>query len=553
MDPRYGGSTAGFSTATGTAAEVASAEPIPLPALTILCHPDLGRIGDLLLLGELASGREAGLSRHQPRFTAPGAAGGTPLDDPFLSRRPLILSPLPGGSVRLDRGGSRTRLEVGGVAVENRRDVGSEALDEGVVVELAGRVVLLLHRRTAPAPAAARFGLVGDSSGMERVRAAIERVADLEVPVLLRGETGTGKELIACALHDRGTRRGERFVGVNLGALPPSLAAAELFGARKGAYTGASRNRSGYFGRADGGTLFLDEIGDAPAEIQVMLLRALETGEITAVGSQTPRRIDVRVISATDADLERLVASSGFRAQLMHRLAGYTIRLPALRRRRDDLGRLLVHFLELERASAGEPPPPNDPAARRPWLDATLVSRLARYHWPGNVRQLRNVVRQLVIDGRGQPFLGAGARLDELLPASPVSEPTGPVAADRVAADRVAADRVDADPAETERPPDAEPPAPRRKPSKVTEEELVAALRAERWNLKAAAAALRISRTSLYALLERSPNVRAAADVPAAEIRRAWERHGGDLEAMVDELEISERALRQRLKDLGLR
>ncbi len=555
MDLRYGGSTAGFSTATETAAESSAAEPMALPALTILGHPDLDRVGEVVILGELASGREVLLARHQPRFTAPGAAAaashsaasGGALDDPFLSRRPLRLEPLPGGGVRLHRDRSRTHLAVDGAAVDDHLDAGGEDLEDGVVVELARRVVLLLHRRTPPAQAAEHFGLVGASEGLERVRATIRRVADLEVPVLLRGETGTGKELIARALHDHSTRRGERFVGVNLGALPSSLAAAELFGARKGAYTGATRNRSGYFGRADGGTLFLDEIGDAPAEIQVMLLRALETREITAVGAQTPRRIDVRVVSATDADLERLVSLSGFRAQLLHRLAGYTIRVPTLRRRRDDLGRLLVHFLERERAGAGEPPPPKDPSARAPWLPAALVARLARYAWPGNVRQLRNVVRQLVIDSRGQPTLGAGSRLEELLPPPAASQTAGSETESE--AGHVAADR----PPEAAPAPPAPVAAPRRKPSEVTEEELVAALRAERWNLKAAAAALGVSRTSLYALLQRSPNVRAASDVPAAEIRRAHQRHGGDLEAMVDELEISERALRQRLKDLGLR
>ncbi len=553
MDIRHGGSTAGFSTASAARAEAVATEPALLPALTILCHPDLRRIGDVVLLGELASGREVSLARHQPRFTAAGAAsaalpraasGGAPLDDPFLSRRPLRLEPLPEGGIRFHRSGSRTHLAVGGVTVEDCLEVTGNALDEGVVVELARRIVLLLHCRTPLRPAAEHYGLVGDSSGLERVRSAVGRVADLEVSVLLCGETGTGKELIAHALHLNGTRRDGRFVGVNLGALPASLAAAELFGARKGAYTGAARNRSGYFGRADGGTLFLDEIGDAPPEIQVMLLRALETREITAVGAQAPRRVNLRVVSATDADLERLVANSGFRAQLLHRLAGYTIRLPALRQRRDDLGRLLVHFLTLECESAGEPPPPSDPAARDPWLGAALVARLARYEWPGNVRQLRNVARQLVIDSRGRQTLGAGVSLEELLPGgAPHAEPPGRVTTEP--AEPAAADAA---------PAPAEPAAPpRRKPSEVTEEELIAALRARRWNLKATAAELRVSRTSLYALLERSPSVRAASDVPPAEIRRAHERHGGDLDAMSDELEISQRALRQRLKDLGLR
>ncbi len=561
MELRDGGTTAGFSTASSAPADNGGAVPTPLPALTILGHPDLDRVGDLVLLGELAGGRELGLSRRQPRFTAPGAdcrgpASGEPLGDRFLSRRPLSLEPLSGGGVRLRRRDSRSHLRVDAKAVEHEVELDAGALDRGVVIELAHRLVLLLHRRRPPAGVAGeRFGLIGDSEAMEELRAAIGRVADLEVPVLLRGETGTGKELAACSLHDRGPRRAGPFVAVNLGALPPSLAAAELFGARKGAYTGAVRDRAGYFGRADGGTLFLDEIGDAPPELQVRLLRALETREITAVGGRTPRPVDVRVVAATDADLERLIADGGFRPQLLHRLAGYTIRLPPLRQRRDDLGRLLVHFLGLERRAAGEPPPPADPAARRPWLDAALVARLARYRWPGNVRQLRNVVRQLVIDSRGRAVLGEGMRLGQLLPSAP--EPSG---ADSVAdtATPVPPAAGLTNPESATAPASAEAqattvPPPRRKPSEVTEDELLAALRAHRFNLKATAQALRVSRTSLYALVERSPDLRAAADVPPAEIRRAWERHGGDLGAMVDELEVSERALRQRLKDVGLR
>jgi two-component system nitrogen regulation response regulator GlnG len=158
--------------------------------------------------------------------------------------------------------------------------------------------------------------------------------APLAVPVLLQGETGTGKELAARSIHDQSTRAQGPFLAVNLGALPAPLAAAELFGARKGAYTGAVQDLPGWFGRADGGTLFLDEVGEAPLEVQVMLLRALETGEIVPVGSQTPRRVDVRVVSATDADLEAAVGRGAFRAPLLHRLAGYSIRLPPLRHRR---------------------------------------------------------------------------------------------------------------------------------------------------------------------------------------------------------------------------
>jgi two-component system nitrogen regulation response regulator GlnG len=358
---------------------------------------------------------------------------------------------------------------------------------------------------------------------MEAVRQAIARVAPLGVPVLLRGETGTGKEIVARALHEHGPRSGRPFLAVNLGALPPTLAAAELFGAERGAYTGAVRDTPGYFVRTHGGTLFLDEIGEAPPEIQVMLLRALETQEVVPVGGQKPRCVDVRIISATDSNLEEALRAGSFRTPLLHRLAGYSIRLPPLRQRREDFGRLLVGFLLREIAEMGDPPPPSSPALRVPWLPPPLVTRLARLDWPGNVRQLRNVARQLAIDSRGLPALETGPGLGDLLLTAGS-------------------------------PPAAPPPAvPRRRPSEIGEEEMLAALRAHRWNLKDTAAALGIARTSLYTLLERSTRIRPAAGVPPEEIRRALERCGGDVEAMAAELEVSERALRQRLKDLGLR
>jgi two-component system nitrogen regulation response regulator GlnG len=528
MNPAGGGTTLD---AAGTGSPHVADDRAGLPlltALTVLAHPDPARIGDRVFLGELARGREALLSRQEPRFSAPRSAVGEALGDPFLSRRPLRLGPLPDGGVRLRRDGSPTRVAADGVAVEESCDFSAAALDDGVVIELSERIVLLLHRRPAPAPEAPPpGGLLGESAEMEAVRQAISRAAPLAVPVLLRGETGTGKELAARSLHEQSARAGGPFCAVNLAALPPSLAAAELFGARKGAYTGAVQDLPGWFGRADGGTLFLDEIGEAPPEVQVMLLRALETGEIVPVGSQTPRRVDVRLVSATDADLEEAIARGAFRSPLLHRLAGYSIRLPPLRRRREDVGRLLVHFLAAELEALGTALP------QESWLPAPLAARLARYAWPGNVRQLRNVARQLAIDGPARQALSG---LEDLLP-EPAPEPR-----------RAAADPTPAAPA-----PPSSTTRPLRKPSEVPEDELLAALREHRWNLKAAAAALGVARTSLYILLEQSSRVRAAADVPPEEVRAAFERCGGDVEATAAALEISERALRQRLKDLGLR
>jgi two-component system nitrogen regulation response regulator GlnG len=507
--------------------------PSNLPALTVLGHPDLSRIGDRAFLTALARGREAWVSRDRPSFSAPGAATGEPLADPFLSRTPLRFVPLDDGSIRLHLDGSRTRVTVEGEPVEGARTLSAAELEEGAVLVLSERIVLLLQRRPPPLPGSVeRFGLIGDSAGIDAVRRAIARVAPLSTAVLLRGETGTGKELAARALHEHSPRAAQPFLSVNLAAVPPSLAAAELFGSRKGAYTGSVRDQPGYFALADGGTLYLDEIGETPPEVQVLLLRALETGEIVPVGDPTPHKVDVRIVSATDTDLEAAIRQGTFRSPLLHRLSGYLIRLPPLRQRREDVGRLLVHFLRLELEHIGETLPPRAASEEPPWLPAALNARLACSSWPGNVRQLQNVARQLAIDGRSQPVLLDTPGLEDLIPEV---EPTAP-------------------------PPAVPPPVGSvperrrgRRPSDVSEEELIAALRSHRWNFKEAADALGIARTSLYLLLERSPHVRPAAEIPPEEVRRAWERCGGDLEAMAGELEVSERALRQRLKDLKLR
>ena len=505
------GSTVGQS---GTGAAARSREPISaasvLPALTVLYHPDLERIGERAILNEIARGGEALLSRTAPELTRPDRFAGEPLADPHLSRKPIRFRGRDGG-IEIDTGESRTSVIADGVDLRGSALFSAGQVDRGVVLELAGTVVLLLHRIACPSgPAPPRYGLIGDNPEMQAVREDIRRVADLEVPVLLRGETGTGKELVARAIHEAGPRRSAPFVGVNLGAIPASLSAAQLFGAVKGAFTGSVASQEGYFRRAHGGTLFLDEIGEAPAEVQVMLLRALETGEIYPVGSASPLRVDVRILAATDSDLK------DFRAPLLHRLAGFDLRLPPLRERRDDIGPLLIHFLRQELGKVGEGFRLENPR----WLPPSLVARLARYDWPGNVRQLRNVVRQLVIGSRGRPALDA-FRLERLLQEEPVTPP-----------------------------PQVQP--DRRKPGEVSEDEILEALRASRWDLKAAAERLRISRPSLYNRIESSSRIRKVSDLTAEEIAACHCECGGDLGRMSERLEVSRRALGRRVRELKL-
>ena len=502
-----------------------------VPGLTILGHPDPQRIGERAALPALAAGRETPLSRVEPKFAAPGGGPSRPLAVPHLSRRPLLLAPAPEGGVWLSDAGSPTPVIAGGAPLVGNLSFSARDLASGIVLMLANRVVLLLHRFL---PRADRdvppYGLVGESDAVLELRRQIRQVADLELPVLLRGETGTGKELVAQAIHQASRRRDRPYYALNMGAVPASLAAAELFGAAKGSFTGADRRRRGYFTLAHGGTLFLDEIGEVPPEIQPLLLRALENGEIQPVGAEETVRVDVRTIAATDADLEEAITAGKFRAPLLHRLSGYQIRLPPLRERRDDIGRLFVHFLRQELETIGEGHRLDDPGPdARPWLPAPFLARLASADWPGNVRQLRNAVRQLVVDSRSSATARISPQLDQLLDTSEFRHPEVPAAAAL-----------------------SPPAAPGRSPMEVSEDELLAALRANRWHPGATARQLGISRPSLYKLIDQCPRTRKAADLTSEEIEKAAASCGGRIADMVDLLEVSEDGLKKQMKKLGL-
>jgi two-component system nitrogen regulation response regulator GlnG len=509
-----------------------------VPTLTVVAHPQLQRVGDRLLLETLVTeGTLVALSRNAPDFSRPGGLLALPLGDPFISRTPVQLEPAPDGGVRLHVPEDATQVRVATELLVGRREFSREEVAAGVPLAFAERVVLLLHL-TSPTqgPDPEGLGLVGQGEGIRQVREDIARVADLNVPVLVRGETGTGKELVARAIHERGPRRAGPFVSVNLGALAKELVSAELFGVQRGAYTGATRDREGFFRAAQGGTLFLDEVGEAPPEVQAALLRVLETGEVYPVGSYTPVPVDVRLVSATDSNLEERIKEGQFKAPLLHRLAGYEIHVPSLRARREDMGPLFLHFARQEMEATGEAGrlSSSEPRAE-PWVPASLAVRLVRYAWPGNVRQLRNVVRQLVIGSRGLPRLRVDARLEQLLDseALPVPGRTS---------------------ARSASPPPAGPEAKgsRRKPAEVGEQELLEALRACSWDLKATADWLGIPRPSVYLLIDKSSLIRTARDLSAEEITRCFHECGGDLDKMVQRLEVSRRALQRRVRELGL-
>ena len=234
--------------------------------------------------------------------------------------------------------------------------------------------------------------IVAASEPMIDVLETIERAAEFKATVLLTGESGSGKEVLARALHAQSTRRGEAFVAVNCGAIPENLLESELFGHAKGAFTGADRARRGLFLEADGGTIFLDEIGELPVALQVKLLRVLQEEEVRLVGESKSRKVDVRVLAATSRDLEAEVGAGRFREDLFYRLNVVRIQVPALRERRKDIPLLVDHFLAHFRTALGK--------------DVTgiaddALAQLGRYDWPGNVRELENVIERAVILARG--------------------------------------------------------------------------------------------------------------------------------------------------------
>src|SRR3989454_5774581 len=237
--------------------------------------------------------------------------------------------------------------------------------------------------------------VVGSSDVLRKVLRQVTKVAPADSTVLLLGETGTGKELIARAIHKRSNRAERAFIGVNCAAIPPSLIASELFGHEKGAFTGATQRRLGRFESANGGTIFLDEVGDLPAEIQIALLRVLQEREIERVGSNRPIPVDVRVVAATHHDLNGLVAEGKFRSDLFYRLNVVPIQMPSLRERADDIPLLIEYFIDRFGKRVGK---------KFKRIDKKTIKVLQAYHWPGNVRELQNVIERAVILSEGDTF-----------------------------------------------------------------------------------------------------------------------------------------------------
>jgi transcriptional regulator with GAF, ATPase, and Fis domain len=392
--------------------------------------------------GELAASRSAvasAMDHHRPvRLVRHDLSGGHPAEASLASEgvEHLIAAPI------ADAEGA-----IGALYLDSRDPTRELSLDDAVLAVLTrqaaawtravrrqektalalSRAEETLRRERAAAPRSGLGALVGSSDAMQSVYRAIERFAALDLPVLVRGETGVGKEVVARELHERSARRAARFFSLNCAALPETLLEAELFGHEKGAFTGAESARPGVFELADGGTLFLDEIGDTAARLQAVLLRVLESGEVRRLGARQSMRVDVRVVAATHRDLEELVEEGTFRMDLFYRLNVLRIDVPPLRERIEDLRAL---------AEAVWPKPKPQPR-----LAPEAWAALARHRWPGNIRELRNVLARLAFLGESEAEIDVGALPDELRETSSSGADTLPAVSLREA-ERMAVERA---------------------------------------------------------------------------------------------------------------
>ena len=344
-----------------------------------------------------------------------------------------------------------------------------------------------------PAPASLA-GLATGSAAMEGVVGLARKAAASDIPILIEGESGAGKEVIARAIQAMGRRAGKPFVTVNCGAIPDNLVESILFGHEKGSFTGASDRHVGKFVEADGGTLFLDEIGDLPLDVQVKLLRAVQEGEVDPVGARATVRVDIRLISATHRDLAGRVRDGLFREDLYYRLNVFPIHVPPLRARREDIGGLVRHFIARAGAAAGGP--------RVRGVSRGALALLEAYDWPGNIRQLENAIFRAVVLAEGEVL--TEAEFPQIAAAGMAQHPAGP-------------------PAAVEK---AKPESPVR-PAFSTEAGLLRALDA-------------------------GGEVRALAEVEGEMIRLAIDHYGGQMSEVARRLGIGRSTLYRKLKEMGV-
>lgn len=470
--------------------------------LTVVFHPDRARIGASLKLGALTASGSLHLEATTLGRNAPLFDDGLGLNEPHTSRRALTLRHHARGLQILNA--SATSYTHLGPEKATSMSLSFTELERGVAIRFGHAVVgwLRLTPEVVDSVYDSAVGFEGVSPQASNVRRLINIAASSDLPVLLRGESGVGKEVAATAIHAASTRSEERFLALNMAALPETLAEAALFGSARGAFTGAEK-RSGYFTQANHGTLFMDEIGDLPMSVQPKLLRALQTGEVQVVGGR-PQEVDVRIIAASDADLDDC---TGFKNALLQRLGGITINLPPLRERREDLGILLASS-EHTRPLLDKSMTSQDVAA---W--ASFIYSALYQEWPGNVREFLLSAQRFALSLRHDTQNGLTKR-HFIVHASDDN---------------------------------------RSKPKVLTDAEIEAIHEQSEFQIAETARRLGVSRGALYRRVETIPGVRLSADFPDNEIEEALATIGPNLTELSRALRLSKASIASRLRLMGRR
>jgi two-component system nitrogen regulation response regulator GlnG len=492
-------------------------------AVFIMSHPLLERVGHYYFYPLQTQNSYFDINRTTPVFS-PNAM---PLADPYINRSGLRIRYQSDDHFTLSKQNPNLELIVDKQPVYDNIALTRASLTIGVVLQLNQRVCLLLKLCPPVQPIShSRFLMHGLSHSLNQVCQQIAFLSPTNEPVLIRGATGTGKELVAQAIVQNSPRRDKPFISVNLGALSPALAAAELFGSSKGAYTGAQKQRNGFMQAADGGTLFLDEIGEANSEVQAMLLRVLETGELFAVGSTVPTQVDVRIIAATDARLDKMISQEKFKAPLLYRLANFELNLENLSERKQDISLLFVHFAHQICQELNIKPAQN--LLEDTWLPSQLMQQLLDYHWPGNIRELRNVVRQIIISANNSPVLSLPTEF-----ATKLTPPSAPL------------------PESSTQPAHTKPAPLKRKPATISKDELLDALTQCDHEVSKTADLLNTSRASIYQLMKQFelPNIANISDQHILQLLDEQQ----DIVKVAKHLQVSQSALRRRLNQIKLK
>lgn len=485
------------------------ATPLQL-RLTVVFHPDRARIGASLKLGAVTASGVLHLEATTLGRNAPLFEDGLGLNEPHISRRALTFRHHARG-LQLFNASENSYTQLGPEKTSSM-SLSFKELERGLAIRFGHAVVCWL--RLVPESASEMAlesvypvddsvaGFVGVSPQASNIRRLINIAASSDLPVLLRGESGVGKEVAATAIHAASTRSDKQLVVLNMAALPETLAEAELFGSARGAFTGAEK-RAGYFSEANHGTLFLDEIGDLPMSVQPKLLRALQTGEVQVVGGK-PHKVDVRIITASDADLDD---SKGFKNALLQRLAGITINLPALRERPEDLGVLLATS-ERIRPLLDKSVSPRDVAA---W--ASFVYEALHQEWLGNVREFLLSAQRFALSLRYDTKNGLTKR-HFIIHTSENNRSNSKV---------------------------------------LTDAEIEAIHEQSEFEIAETARRLGLSRGALYRRVETIPGVRLSADCSDAEIEEALGTVGPNLAALSRALRLSKASIASRLRLMGIR